>query len=202
MDGYKTNAKGHLVPIEQIEEVDLLRDDFVRKAITGAMELSGDIATFKKQMTGDMDAFLDLSSEKYGVKLGGAKGNIQLKSFDGKYMLTREVAERIEFDERLQAAKILVDKCLREWTKFSPSEVQALITDAFQVDKKGKINTRRVLGLRKLKIEHPEWQQAMQAIGDAITVTDSSVYHRFYERDENGKYQQIQVDFASINTQP
>lgn len=198
MEGYKANAKGHLVPEAQIEEVDLLRDEFVLKAVQAAKEMSDDLAHFKAQMTGDMDAFLDLSAEKYGVKLGGTKGNIQLKSFDGRYMITREVAERIEFNERLQAAKILVDKCLREWTKFSPSEVQALIVDAFQVDKKGKINTRRVLGLRKLKIEHPEWQQAMQAIGDAIMVTDSCIYHRFYERDEHGKYQLIQVDFASI----
>ena len=118
-----------------------------------------------------------------GVTMGGEKGNVQLKSFDGKFMVERSVSDRIEFDERLQTAKILVDKCLREWTKFSPTEVQALIADAFQVDKKGKINTRRVLGLRKLKIEHPEWQEAMRAISDAITITDTCEYLRFYERD-------------------
>lgn len=198
MEGYKQNAKGHLVPVEQIQEVDLLRDEFVLKAVSAAKEMSENLDTFKVELAGDMAAFLDLSAEQYGVKLGGAKGNIQLKSFDGKYMVERSIDERIEFDERLQTAKVLVDKCLREWTKFSPSEVQALIADAFQVDKKGKINTRRVLGLRKLKIEHPEWQQAMQAIGDAITVTDSCEYHRFYERDGNGKYQQINLNFASI----
>ena len=93
---------------------------------------------------------------------------------------------------------MLYEVITREWTQYSPTEVQALIADAFQVDKKGKINTRRVLSLRRLKIEHPEWKQAMQAIGDAITVTDSCVYHRFYQRDENGKYQQIQMDLAAI----
>ena len=100
----------------QIDEVDLLRDEFVQKAIRNAQIVSDEIALFKGRITGDMDAFLDLSAEKYGVKLGGTKGNITLKSFDGKYMITRDVSERIEFDERLQAAKILVDKCLREWT--------------------------------------------------------------------------------------
>jgi len=198
MEGYKQNSLGHLVPIEQIEEVDLLRDDFVLKSAAAAKEVGAALAAFKDQLAGDMDAFLDLSAEKYGVKMGGAKGNIQLSSFDGKFKITREIAERIEFDERLQAAKALVDECLREWTKFSASEVRALIDDAFQVDKKGKINTRRILGLRKLKIEHPTWKKAMDAIGDAITITGSCVYHRFYERDDQGKFQQINLDFAAM----
>lgn len=198
MEGYKVNAKGHLVPVEQIQPVDLLRDDFVLKAVASAKELSEDLIDTKHRITDDLQAFLELSAEKYGVTMGGEKGNVQLKSFDGKFMVERSVSDRIEFDERLQTAKILVDKCLREWTKFSPTEVQALIADAFQVDKKGKINTRRVLGLRKLKIEHPEWQEAMRAISDAITITDTCEYLRFYERDEAGKYQQIPIDFAAI----
>lgn len=198
MEGYKQNSLGHLVPIEQIEEVDLLRDDFVLKSAAAAKEVGAALAAFKDRLAGDMDAFLDLSAEKYGVKMGGAKGNIQLSSFDGKFKITREIAERIEFDERLQAAKALVDECLREWTKFSASEVRALIEDAFQVDKKGRINARRILGLRKLKIEHPTWKKAMDAIGDAITITGSCVYHRFYERDDQGKFQQINLDFAAM----
>lgn len=201
MEGFKENAKGWLVPLEKIEPVDLLRDDFVIKAVAAAKELSEDMAATKASITSDLKAFLDLSAERYGVKLGihsGGKGNVQLRSFDGKYMVERSVSDRIEFDERLQTAKILVDKCLREWTKFSPTEVQALIADSFQVDKKGKINTRRVLGLRKLKIDHPEWQEAMRAISDAITITDTCEYLRFYERDEAGKYQQIPIDFAAI----
>ena len=67
-----------------------------------------------------------------------------------------------------------------------------------QVDKEGKISTGRVLGLRRLNIHDEKWQQAMQAISDSIIVTDSKNYVRFYERDENGKYQPISLDFANI----
>ncbi|MBV5329997.1 MAG: DUF3164 family protein, partial [Chlorobium sp.] len=91
---------------------------------------------------------LDLSAEKYGVTLGGVKGNINLVSFDGRFKVLREVSERLDFDERLQAAKALIDECLREWTRDSGAEVRTLIEDAFQVDKKGRINTQRILGLR------------------------------------------------------
>lgn len=197
-DGYKQNALGHLVPIEQIEEVDLLRDEFVHKAILMAKEMETAMAEFKERITGDFEAFVGLSAEQYGVRMGGVKGNVCLTSFDGNFRVTREVAERIEFDERLQTAKVLVDQCLREWTKFSASEVRTLIEDAFQVDKKGRINTKRILGLRKLKIDHPIWKQAMEAIGDAITITGSCVYYRFHVRDDQGRYQQINLDFAGV----
>jgi len=197
-EGYKRNAIGHLVPIEQIKEVDLLRDDFVMKAVEAAQYETDALVAFKKKLTGDMDAFLDLSAEKYGVKLGGGKGNVSLMSFDGRYKITREISERIEFDERLQAAKVLVDECLREWTRSSGSEIRTLIEDAFQVDKRGRINTNRVLGLRKHKIEHPSWKLAMDAVAEAVTVTGSCTYHRFYERDENGKYHQVNLDFSGV----
>jgi len=197
-EGYKQNAVGHLVPIEQIEEIDLLRDDFVRKAVEQAGGVAATLSAYKTMLSNDMQSFLDLSSEKYNVKSGGVKGNVTLMSFDGRYKIIREIAERLDFDERLQAAKVLVDECLREWTKFSGSEVRTLIEDAFQVDIKGRINTKRILSLRKLKIEHPTWQQAMIAIGEAVTITVACTYYRIYERDENGKYHQLNLDFSGV----
>jgi len=57
----------------------------------------------------DVGAFIQLSAEKYEVKVGGNKGNVSLLSFDGRYKIVRQVAENITFDERLQAAKALID---------------------------------------------------------------------------------------------
>lgn len=197
-EGYKCNAVGHLVPIEQIKEIDKLRDDFVMKAVQDGLEVSGHLAAYKQRLAGDMQAFIDLSADQYNVKTGGVKGNVGLMSFDGRYKIVREVAERLDFDERLQAAKTLIDECLREWTKYAGAEVRALIEDAFQVDVKGRINTKRILSLRKMKIDHPTWVQAMTAIGEAVTVTGSCVYYRIYERDENGKYHQVNLDFSGV----
>jgi len=197
-EGYKQNAIGHLVPIESIKEIDLTRDDFVRAVVKQATEVAGKLAQFKKQLAEDMQAFLDLSSEKYGVVLGGVKGNLCLLSFDGRFKVQRDVSERLDFDERLQAAKALIDECLREWTKDSGAEIRTLIEDAFQVDRKGRINTKRILSLRKLKIEHPTWQRAMEAIGDAVTVTGSCTYYRVYERDDKGEHRMINLDFSGV----
>lgn len=197
-EGYMQNAVGHLVPVESIKEIDLARDEFVKELVKNAQELAATVINFKERIAADMQAFLDLSAERYGVTLGGAKGNISLVSYDGRFKVLRDVSERIDFDERLQTAKALIDECLREWTRDSGAEVRTLIEDAFQVDKKGKINTKRILGLRKLNIEHPTWQRAMEAIGDAVTVIGSCTYYRVYERDEKGEYRQLSLDFSAV----
>ena len=57
----------------------------------------------------DVQAFVELSAEQYGAKLGGIKGNVTLTSYDGKYKIQRAIAEYLHFDERLQVAKELID---------------------------------------------------------------------------------------------
>ena len=145
-----------------------------------------------------MDAFVQLSGERYGVRLGGVKGNVQLLSFDGKYKLCRDYGQLLTFDEGLQAAKELINGCLRRWYKGSRPELRAVVEQAFKVDKKGRINTGAVLGLRRIEIDDPEWQEAMKAITESLQVLDSRVYVRAYERDPSGAYQPISLDFANV----
>lgn len=197
-DGYKKNALGHLVPVDTIKEDDLVRDQFVSEAISEAKLLALRVAEFKLRLSADLQAFIELSAERYEANIGGQRGNVTLTSFDGRYQVMRAISDQLEFDEKLQAAKALIDDCLREWTSESGPEIRALIDNAFQVDKKGKINTKRILSLRRLNIKHAKWQRAMEAIGDALMVTGSRVYFRLYERDDKGGYVQIPLDFSSI----
>lgn len=197
-DGYKKNGLGYLVPIEKIKDEDLDRDEFVMEMVRKAKNVSHVVSTFKISLTEDMQAFLDLAAEKYGATLGGVRGNVTLTSFDGRYQIQRAMADRLDFNENLQAAKALIDECLREWTKDSRAEVWVVIDEAFQVDRKGKINVRRILSLRKLNIDDEKWTRAMKAIDDSLTVTGSSTYYRIYEKDASGKYRQLQLDFSGV----
>ncbi|MBX3660700.1 MAG: DUF3164 family protein, partial [Ramlibacter sp.] len=143
--------------------------------------------------------FVERSLAEYEVKTGGAKGNVTLLSFDGRHKITRQVAENLVFDERLQAAKALIDECIHTWSKGSNDNIKVLVNQAFQVDKAGKINTGRVLALRSLKITDEKWLQAMQAISDSTRVASTKAYVRFYERDDaSGDYVPIVLDVAGV----
>jgi len=195
--GYKEDAAGRLIPLEHIKPIDLARDDLVREIVTSARYLSEGIAKFKAQTFGDIAAFVEMSGEEYGVKVGGKKGNVTLTSFDGRYKIQRAISDHISFDERLQAAKALIDECLNDWSETSDPKIKMLVNDAFQVDKEGTINTSRVLRLRKMDIRDERWMKAMQAIADAVTVIGSSTYLRVYERvGDTDQYQPIPLDVA------
>ena len=75
---------------------------------------------------------------------------------------------------------------------------RTLVDHAFRVDKKGKLNTGAILGLRNLKIEDARWKTAMTAISESIKVVGTCQYVRFYRRDENGKYILIPLDIATL----
>lgn len=198
-EGYVTDARGRLVPEAMVKPVDQLRDQTITGLIETAKKLQAQMVEFKNRTFTDIAAFVETSNEQYGVKVGGNKGNISLITFDGRYKIVRQIAEHIQFDERLQAAKELIDECIREWTVGSSDKIKALINEAFQVDKEGNVNTGRILGLRRLAIEDPKWATAMRAIVDSIRVTGSKPYVRFYERDEGTEqYRPISLDLAAI----
>lgn len=195
--GYRADAQGRLVAEDQIKPIDLARDQLVAEIVAGARRTSAVLTKFKADAFADIAAFVQLSAEEYGVRMGGTKGNVTLLSFDGRFKVIRAIAESITFDERLQAAKELIDECLREWTQGARTEVRTLVQDAFRVDKAGNIRTAQVLGLRRLDITDERWLRAMQAIGEAVQVVGSKSYLRVYERnDATGGYAPVALDVA------
>lgn len=195
---YRQDAKGNLIPLENIKETDLLRDELVMEIVAKAQAVRDNIAAFKQSTMDDIAAFAQLSAEKYGAKLGGTKGNIRLMSFDGAYRIALAMQDTLTFDERLVAAKALIDECINEWTAGSRPELKALINDAFQVDKEGNISTTRVLGLRRLSIDDEKWHRAMDALSDSVQVQTSKPFVRVYRREANGEYSLMSLDIAKV----
>ena len=198
-DGYRRDAKGCLVPESMIKPIDRARDELVHELARQAKIVSDGLREFKTRVFADINAFVDLSAEQYDVKLGGKKGNLTLFSFDGAYKVQVAIAEHMIFDERLQAAKHLIDECIIAWSQGSRDEIKVLVQSAFQTDKEGKINTGRVLALRRLDIRDEKWQKAMQAIGESLQVVGSKEYVRIYERIGNtDQYRPISLDVAAV----
>ena len=75
---YKQDAKGNLVPLANIKEIDLLRDELVLEIAAKARAVQDDLITFKREAMDDIAAFVQLSADRYDVNVGGKKGNISL----------------------------------------------------------------------------------------------------------------------------
>ncbi|WP_140918434.1 DUF3164 family protein [Limnobaculum xujianqingii] len=197
LPGYWKDARGILTPENLIKPIDKERDQLVRAIVEQARAVSDQLTTFKQGAFADIQAFKELSAEEYGANVGGKKGNISLFTYDGKYRVQVAIQERITFDERLQAAKALIDECVTEWIEGSRPEIHAIVSQAFDTDKEGNINTGRVLALRRYEIADERWQRAMNAIGEAVQVVGSKSYIRVYERlGDSDDYSAIPLDVS------
>lgn len=198
-EGYMPDAQGNLVPVGKIKPEHLMEDELVRELLSDATELNKQLAAFKVEALGDASSFREVVAEKYGATKGGAKGNMTLRSFDGSLEVQVAVSDQLSFGVELQAAKELIDNCLMRWAEGSNENLHAIVNDAFNVGKEGRIDTKRVLGLRRLQIEDPEWLKAMDAISDAVRTDSSKTYIRFYRVDpETGVRQPIPLDLAAV----
>lgn len=199
LDDFLTDSQGRLVPKGLVADVDKLRDEVVREVVGSAAHVRDKLNAFRDQAMDKIDAFVSLSAEEHGVKLGGRKGNLQLRSYDGCLMVEIAVSPKVTFSEKLRVAKELIDEYITEATEGSPDGLKAIVYDAFDVDNEGRLNTRRILSLRRIKINDDRWLRAMEAISEAITVKGSKEYLRIYTRpNPRAKFQMMPLSLAAV----
>lgn len=196
---FMPNAKGGLEPIDLVKPQYLLEDETVRKCIAFAQDLRDQISRFRGHTAADLTALDEILEQQYQAKIGGKKGNRTYQTYDGLMKVQVQVSNLITFGPELQVAKNLIDECLTEWSADSRPEIQTIVTRAFNTDKEGQVNRSEVFMLLKLEIKDPRWLQAMEAIRDAIRITGSKEYVRFYFRPSiTSDWAAISIDLAKV----
>jgi len=197
-DGYLRNAAGHLVPEDQVREQDKLRDQVARDLVAEAVELNQRLRHFKTRALADIADLVSIAASRYDVQLGGKKGNVTVTTYDGEFKVVRSYAEQITFSEELEAAKELINDCIRRWSKGANNNIQVLVDRAFRTNSKEQLRTQAILELLRLDIDDEQWRRAMDALKDSIQVSGTAVYVRVYRRvGAADNYVAIPLDLAS-----
>jgi len=198
-EGYMRNAMGHLVPRDQVREQDLLRDQVARSIGDEAIELSERLRAFKARALGDMADLVRIAGERYEVTLGGTKGNLTVRTYNGNLKVERCVSDVIGFTEEIEAAKALIDSCMRRWTEGANANLRGLVDRAFRTNNKGQIKTAAVLDLLRMESSDPEWKRATDALRDSIQVNGTATYVRVYKRvGLSDAYVAVPLDLAAV----
>ncbi len=197
--GYLRNAVGHLVPESSVREQDKLRDQVATELVAMAEALNNELAAFKSKALADIADLVAIAAERYGVTLGGEKGNVSVVSFDGEYKVIRSYANRISFTEEMLAAKTLVLECVKSWTDGANAHLVEVVHRMLSPGRNGQIRTADVLEMLRWEINDENWKRAMQAVKDSILVSGTAVYVRFYKRVAGtDQYQAIPLDLAAV----
>lgn len=197
--GYLRNAVGHLVPESSVREQDKLRDQVATDLAKLAIALNEQLAEFKKKALGDIADLVSIAAFRYGVTLGGEKGNVSVVSFDGEYKVIRSYANRISFTEEMLAAKAQVLECVKSWTSGANAHLVEVVHRMLSPGRNGQIRTADVLEMLRWEIDDEDWKRAMQAVKDSILVSGTAVYVRIYKRiASTDQYQAIPLDLAAV----
>lgn len=198
--GWWVAKNGNTIHPERVNIEDKLKDEMIENILKKATAVTETIKKFKDEAYDEVDSYFYLLLEKYGVEnKKGAKG-YTLENFSGTAKIQVATADNIMFDEKLQIAKKKIDECIHEILKDVNSiDGQQLINNAFEVDKKGEVNPRKILALRSYNITHPKWLEAMEIIAESIEIVSTKEYIRFYTRDDiKEAYKQVTLDIAGV----
>ena len=189
---YYIDPMGDKVPARHVKTYDKKRD---RIAMQIAKEWSGmqaKLIDLKIKTVERIMALQEAAAKDAGVPdLGGAKGNIQFRSFDGSVTVALDRQKRTEFDERLAIAEKLilaaVDEMLAQIEgeeKVSPAtrdairNVARIARAAFAPRRSGNLDMQRIRDLRNLNVKHPKWRKACEIISEC----ERTIGHREYIR--------------------
>jgi len=199
--GFWINGKGDTFHPDNVRVVDKIKDEMVERLGNAALQMSNAITAFKKDSNGEVNDYFALLLQDYGVdaKSKSVKGNIALENFSSTFKVELSVSENLQFDERIQVAKSLVDEFLIDETKGASPTIQTLITKAFEVDKKGNIDAKKIFALKQYDIQDERWNKAMSIIDESKKVAFTRSYIRFYMRESTDqKWAIIPIDIAAV----
>jgi hypothetical protein len=192
--------KGRPIPEEYIQPQDKKRDRMVESIIKRVSKLSAKLASEKTEIVAAIEKYLKELAKDNKVRENW-KGNILIYNFSQNLCIERRINETISFDERLQMVKTTIDKWLNDRLKNIDELIAKVISQAFSVDKQGRINTAMLLKLRKLDIQDHEWKKAMELLDESIFVKSSKMALRFRTKNmdvPDGAWSEIGLNFNEI----
>lgn len=200
-NGRWLNGKGEWVHPELIRADEQLKDGLVESIIKDVLVKHHELIALKQKINNDIESYLDLLLEKYGLDARSStkKGNFTFEDYAKTLKIQIQMAEKINFNEKLNIAKAKIDEYLNDIVKDSSEDIKVLINKAFEVDKKGNLDSKKILSLRSYDIKDPRWQEAMEIIAESVTIVGVKPYIRFYRRNSvSESYENISLDFANI----
>jgi hypothetical protein len=197
---YYTDPSGEKVPAKYVKPYDKLRDKIARQIERDWQAEQVRLAACKARTVAAIQKLQEAAAAEAGVDLGGERGNLQFRSFDGSITITLDRQYRTEFDERLQFAQALIKEAVAEMTEgANNADLAEIATKAFTPRKTGNLDMQRIRDLRTYNVSHPKWRQACEIISECERTVAFRDYIRVAVRTApDAKPQPITLDIASL----
>lgn len=184
------------VPSKYLRTIERKQDAFAFKMAKKAIQLADKLKQFKEELFTSADDIYELMQADAHVNTGEV-GNYTITSYGKEVKVEVSVQHRIEFDSNITFAKEKIFQYIREKLGDKDDALRKLIYTSFETSR-GQLDTKNVLRLMKLKIDHPLWNEGIELIKKSMDVNRSKRYARVFVRDQNGEYKPVGLNFSNI----
>lgn len=191
-----TTHDGYKVPASAVPTLDKKKDTLVNRLVKKSKSMHEKLTDLKEEITTKCDDMFEQMLAENNVKQDH-KGGFTLTSYDKTLKIEVSISKRLEFDDRIEMAQMKINEYLEEVTQDSSEDIRKIINAAFKRTK-GTLDSKRVFQLKSLQINHKLWKDAMSLIDKSISVNSTKRYFNIMEKDQNGEYKTIQLNFSSI----
>jgi hypothetical protein len=198
-NGFWTNEVGDKVPVGYINKSDKLKERHAHTLLTQSKLLNKKLKEFKELSRRLNDEVFRATMDDFKITYTG-KGNYTWFNFDRSIKFEVSINERIEFDDlTIKACKEKLDEFLSVNIESKHDFIKQLIVDAFATTR-GKLDAKKVMSLLRYedKIKDTLFQESLALLKQSIRRPDSRTYYRISERQQDGSYQVIDLNFSSI----
>ncbi len=179
---------GNTVPAKHVSAYDRKRDAIANRIFNlwGAEEQR--LTSLKAATNRLLDELRAAAAKEAGVKLGGAKGYLQFRSFDGRIIIRFENRSKTEFDERISLVQQLIREAIDELAADAGrgakvQELRKVADAAFKPrGKDGRLDRQRVRDIATVQVDHPKWRKAAELIRECDKVVGHQEYVRVAKR--------------------
>lgn len=193
------DESGQSIPYDRTTKYERAAEVSTYRMASEGMKLHQQLSKYKDFIRIQATRLYEIFTEENG-QIGKGKGSATFFNFDRSIKVTVKVNELITFDDNtISLAKEKLDAFLTEGLDGAKDFVKPLVMEAFH-QRNGQLDTKRVLGLKQHahRIDHPLYTEAMKLIDKAVRRPSTREYFQVWVRSENGEYEDIQLNFASI----
>lgn len=195
------DESGAQIPYSRVTKSERLMERSSYKIFQQAVDINSRLSNFK-------DLIRTLCQEAHEAFLleknitRKTKGNFTWFNFNRSIKIEVNVNEPIKFDPMtIAAAKEKFDEFLDKDISSKSDFGKQLVHEAFETQRSGNLDTKRVMGLsrHKKKVNDILFTEACDLIEQAIRKPQTKTYFRVWLKNEDGSYDNIDLNLSSIS---
>lgn len=175
------------------------RDAMIANLSAQAIRLSEQLSVFNESAHKAMQ-IQKTKLDDYGAIRKNSKGGFQVQTEDGSFKIKYAYSAIGDYDERANKAEELLKDFIEHMVKKKDKGPYKIIQSLLERNKAGQLEYSRISSLYKYENDYddPRWQEAIKLFKESFIVKGSRMQPMFYQLDEKGKYQLINLNFSNV----